>query len=279
MNDQLSFYRNKIQSLISNLDSGLLESGNIDKVKMGDLINLVEAFTVLANISDDAELVAESEAYERKLECYTLSHKVIQQSLNEGFTNPFAKEDKSIASYANANANATEYQNDIYRSLRGNERKDIKISNIHLWNSDTANKIMFENGRMKAGQYFGKGDTIEKCPIRIIYDRDLYSENVRKFAFALDKAKGVYGIPFGYATYYRNSRDTRLADNSDYEYVIGNTPENSYLKIYATKPIKKGSEIILHSDETDFENEVKPGQFEYNEGEEPYCSIKNFKIL
>ena len=50
------------------------------------------------------------------------------------------------------------------------------------------------------------------------------------------------------------------------------------LKIYAINNIKKGNEIVLLSDESDFANEVKPGQFEYDRDEVPFRSVKNVRI-
>ena len=152
----------------------------------------------------------------------------------------------------------------------------MKISNIRLWNNNTDNKIMYKGGRMIAGQFFGKGDHIETCPIRLIYEKDLYSENIRDFAFTIDKGKGIYAIPFGYASFYRNSKSCNVEPNADYEYV--DDPNGSYINIFAINNIKKGHEIVLISDESDFANEVKPGQFEYNRDEVPFRSVKNVRI-
>ena len=129
---------------------------------------------------------------------------------------------------------------------------------------------------MIAGQFFGKGDHIETCPVRLIYEKDLYSENIREFAFTIDKSKGIYAIPFGYASFYRDSKTCNLEPNADYEYV--DDPSGSYIKIYAINNIKKGNEIVLLSDESDFANEVKPGQFEYDRDEVPFLSVKNVRI-
>ena len=270
--EQIGFYRNKIRSAITNADALLFESGKVEKESMVMLTNLLEAFTILANISGDANLINEAKSYEKKLDIYELG----VSRINEGFTNPFADNEQSVASYMNG------FHNDSYNNIRNGSRPDsddIKISRINLWDTDTANKIMFKNGVMVAGKYFGRGDIIERCPIRLLFERDMYSENIRKFAFALDRKRGIYAVPFGYASFYRNSKESGLKPNCEYEYVIGNTPEQSYIKIYATEPIKKNEEIILLSDETDFENEIKPGQFKYDNDVNDYTPTKNFKIL
>ena len=48
--------------------------------------------------------------------------------------------------------------------------------------------------------------------------------------------------------------------------------------IVATKRIRKGHEIVLESTDEDFENEIKPGQFDYNNRFDPYTSVKSIKI-
>ena len=40
----------------------------------------------------------------------------------------------------------------------------------------------------------------------------------------------------------------------------------------------KGHEIVLAADDSDFENEIKPGQFEYYRNEVPFRSVKNVRI-
>lgn len=264
---KLDFYRNKIWSCISNIDKILYENGRIDKVSVNSLINLVEAFTVLSNISGKENLIVESESYARRLNLYGSAFEILSKNINEGFFNPFDDCDNSVATIPQS-----------HQQKDDEDTNDIKISNVRLWNDDVSNKIMFKDGKMVAGKYFGKGDIIERCPIRILFEKDMYSENIRKFAFTLDEQRGIYAVPFGYASFYRNSKDIGGDSNSDYEYVIGNTPEESYIKIYSTKPIRKGEEIVLHSDETDFENEIKPGQFKYD-NDNSYVSTKKFKML
>ena len=55
-------------------------------------------------------------------------------------------------------------------------------------------------------------------------------------------------------------------------------PSGSYIKIFATRNIRKGNEIVLIADDSDFGNEIKPGQFEYDRNEVPFRAIKNVRI-
>jgi len=93
----------------------------------------------------------------------------------------------------------------------------------------------------------------------------------------VDYANRIYAIPFGYGTCYRNSKEFGVEGNAAY-YFDDSNPKYPLIIITATKKIKKGHEIVLTSTEEDFENEVRPGQFEYDKGYEPYHSIKSVRI-
>jgi hypothetical protein len=191
---------------------------------------------------------------------YTLFSK---SELCEAFYNPFDDDDVQI---------------DMPKMPHkpNSDDKEIKISKVKLWDGNTTDKIYFDKGKMRAGKFYGIGDTIEVCPVRLIQDDDLYSRNIRDIAFMIDSEKHLYAIPFGYASYYRNSKDSGIDGNADYELIPSDEPT---IRIFATSKIRKGNEIILASDETDFENEIKPGQFEYEPNRSEYVAIKNFKLI
>lgn len=259
-------------SKIENLRNSILESfqdidydgylhNKISKHKIDNAFSLVRCF--VSESMENKNLRNEANRYMSILERYVLEYKTFENAkLYEGFYNPFDEEgDEPIK---------IEPVVDV-------DDKDIKISKVKLWNKETTDKIYFDKGRMRAGKFFGKGDTIEIAPVRLIKDDDLYSRNVRDMAFTIDSEKKIYAIPFGYASYYRNSKEIGIEPNADYELIPSETPT---IRIFATANIKKGTEIVLVSDDIDFENEIRPGQFNYEPDKtEPYLSIKNFKIL
>ena len=259
-------------SKIENLRNSILESfqdisydgytnNKISKGKIDKAFSLVRCF--IAESMEYKKLSDEANIYMSILEKYVLEYKLFDGTkLYEGFYNPFDDEDDEhikIGPVVDADTDK------------------IKISKVKLWNRDVTDKIIFDKGRIRAGQFFGKGDTIEVAPVRLIKNDDLYSRNIRDIAFTIDSDKNIYAIPFGYASYYRNSKDTGIEPNADYELIPSDTPT---IRIYATSNIRKGNEIILISDDIDFENEIRPDQFNYEPNKtEPYLSIKNFKIV
>lgn len=262
-------------NVINNLRDNILESfqdidydgylhNRIDKSKLDKAFSLVRSF--VAESLSLSELEDEASRYTSILERYYNEYKLFSDNkLQEGFYNPFDEDD-----YVTTSSNKSQKQ---YIE----ETPEIKVSKVKLWNSNVTDKIYFDKGKMRAGKFYGKGDTIEVCPVRLIHDDDLYSRNVRDMAFVIDSEKHIYAIPFGYASYYRNSKDVPIEANADYELIPS---ENPTIRIFATSNIRKNNEIVLFATDDDFENEIRPGQFNYEPHKaEPYLSIKNFKII
>lgn len=190
-----------------------------------------------------------------------------------GFTNPFDDIDDLVGVNVSPDIEVDGDASDpIYQQY---QKKKLPIKGVKLWDTNTPNKVMMKNDRMYAGQYFEPGDTVEISPVKFMDDKDMYSENIRDLAFTVDKGKGIYALPLGYAVCYRNSKESGIEGNIDYEFDI----ESHSIKLYAIKRIKKGAELIIDATDEDFGNEIRPGQFEYNQGPEPIYSTSNIKIV
>lgn len=264
MINTLKYYRDGIMETLHDIDYDRYYKLKLSKKSILRLLNLTEAYSITAKGLNDSETINEALSLYNKVESIIKEYNFRNTCLKEGFYNPFDDiDDYSIN---------TRYEEivDI------DPNTDMKISKVKLWNSNTDNKVMYKGGKMIAGQFFGKGDVIEHCPVRLIYEKDLYSENIRDFAFTIDKPNGIYAIPFGYASFYRNSKSCNVEPNADYEYV--DDLNGSYIKIFAVKNIRKGHEIVLVAEDSDFVNELKPGQFEYDKDEVPFRSVKNVRI-
>ena len=262
--NELKYYRDGILETLQDINRDRYYKSKISKRSIDNLINLVEAYSIVANGSRDSETINESISLSKQVERIINEYNFRKTAIKEGFYNPFDDVDDDDI-------------NVRYNDFADTEPVgDMKISKVRLWNNNTDNKIIYKGGRMVAGQFFGKGDQIEMCPVRLMYEKDMYSENIRDFAFTIDKPNGIYAIPFGYASFYRNSKECNIDANADYEYV--DDPNGSYIKIYAIRNIRKGHEIVLVADDSDFENEIKPGQFEYYRNEVPFRSVKNVRI-
>jgi hypothetical protein len=188
-----------------------------------------------------------------------------------GFTNPFDDLDDDVKISDNIEVDG-DPSDPIYKQY---QKTKLPIKGVKLWNTNTPNKVIFKNDRMYAGQYFEAGDTVEIAPIKVMTDEDMYSKSIRDFAFVIDKGKGLYALPLGYAVCYRNSKESGIPGNIDYEFDF----DSRSIKLYAITRINMGAEWIVHASEEDCDNEIKPGQFQYDQGPEPIYRVSNIKIV
>lgn len=187
--------------------------------------------------------------------------------LNEtGFENPFDDSTGGLSLIDDAD-------DPLFNAL--GTHKGVDISNISVWNTNVGNKIVCRNNHVYANKFFCKGDIIEESPIKPMSSKDLYSKNIRDCVFPLDPEKDLYGLPLGYAVCYRNSKDTPSEPNVKYYY----DEDNNTLVFTATKPIKRGMELIIDASDDDFANELNASQFNYEPGLEPIYTTKNYKIV
>lgn len=148
------------------------------------------------------------------------------------------------------------------------EGNEISFKKISIWNSNVGGKTVLRDGRVYAGRNYSIDDTIEEAPVRILGERDMYSDTIRDMAFMVDPVRRVYAIPLGYASCYRTSGETGKEGNVDYEF----DPNTLKITIYALKSIHKGDELILLAQETDYVNALKPGQFQYGDTDDALSS-------
>jgi len=168
-------------------------------------------------------------------------------SLNEGFFNPYDEADDISEEIDGI---SKEHKPDIY--IKPSDRNLIK--GVKLWDSKRKNNIYSKHKRVYSSRLFVKDDIIEECPVDLISPEALYHQDTRALAFEIDPEKRLYGIPGGLARYYRNSEDSGIEGNVDYEY----NPEEEIIRIYAIKKIYPGDELIFKvEDENNFANEYK----------------------
>ena len=199
--------------------------------------------------------------------------KFIRKKINEsvGFENPF--EDTVTDTLS-----PMEDQAIISDPLDMDPKKTkVSISGVKLWNPNTANKTVYKNKKMYAGQYFCAGDIVEVSPVKILTDKDMYSENIRESSFVIDKGKGIYALPLGYALCYRNSMEIPYLSEGNISYDFN--LDTNEITFTAIKDIRKGEELVIDATEDDFANEIQPGQFQYKQGPDPIYSTKNIKIV
>lgn len=179
----------------------------------------------------------------------------LYEVFSRGFYNPFDDGDSSDRKADSESIYENpEEDDDVTKPLSA---KDIK--SIRTWNHDTPAKAIYRDHKMYAGKYFAPGDVIERCPIKFMSEKDLYSENIRDNVFPIDTERGVYGFPLGNALCYRNSDEASTEGNMDYMY----DTDTDCLVFTAVTRIKKGDELILQVTSQDYANTLKPNQFKY----------------
>ena len=192
-----------------------------------------------------------------------------KNQINEaGFTNPFDDVDTKYS----LSPSEEDLNDPVYNHLKKNS---VSITGVSLWNTNAKNKFKYERGKMFAAKHFIAGDIIEESPIKLMGEKDLYSEAIRNIVFPIDPEHGVYALPLGYANCYRNSKEAPVPGNITYEY----DDKREMLVFSAIISIKPGQELVLDVDDSDFANEIHPGQFEYKQGYEPVYNIKNIKLV
>lgn len=256
---------------LDNIGEGILENfqyaenarrhgRSITRERLSDLIDLSESFSSLSRYIGDPDLIQESLSYEDVVRKMIIENKCGR--LLEGFYNPFDSfEDEYIEDVPMPEPQPKE------------EDKGIKIRRIRVWNPDGTDRVSYVNGKMMAGKYIGRGDIVEKCPCRILDGSDLYSRGIRDIAFPIDSVRRTFAIPFGKAIFYRNSKQFGIEPNAFYEY--NDVKGSPFINIIAFKKINKGDEIVLRSDDTDFENDIMISRV----NPRGYVSTKSFKIV
>jgi len=173
--------------------------------------------------------------------------------LNEDFYNPFDDDDELDVS-------AGEDSSILGKSIKtATTKKNAFVKSVRLWNSNRKEKIELKDNRMFATNVFVADDIVEECPVYLLGTQDLYSPRIRDIAFEIDPENRLYGIPMGFANYYRTTDDVRKPGNIDYTY----DPKEGIIRFYAIRKIHKGDELILKVDSPDISNTVKNYQFKY----------------
>lgn len=202
--------------------------------------------------------------------------KFIHKKINEGFENPFDNMD--TINVANIKVTGKPLVIDNIYDNKHVSGKDVTISKVKLWNNNTKNKVIYDpkRKRMIAGQYFSTDDIVEECPYIELGEQDMYSENIRDASFTIDPKTRRYALPLGFALCYRNSVEVPASNGGNIDYFVDE--DNRTIIFRALKNIKKGNELIISAEDSDFVNEIKPGQFEYKPGPDAVYSIKKYRF-
>ncbi len=165
-------------------------------------------------------------------------------SLHEGFFNPYDMDD-----------------DDDRKKIRIEPavKKPGIVKNVRMWKSNRRDKTVYKNGRMYAGRLYSADDIVDECPVYELSTSDLYSPRIRDIAILIDPETRRYGVPMGMANYYRTSDETGTKPNIDYVY----NPDEGIIRIYATRKIRIGDELVMKSDMPEYENGMKDYQFRY----------------
>ena len=244
----------KVLESFSVIEKSLYESGTCQKSDLDTASSVTEAY--IEEHPDAEENFQIENKFRLLVECYIM----IQESkpLNEWIQRGFDSFDEEPS-------NAP-----MIPELPGR----VAIKKVLPWCSNSTNKIEFKNGRIYAGKRYSTNDIIEEAPIRIIQVEDTYSRPIRDLTFEVDGEKGLYAIPFGYASYYRIDESSPKAS---YDFVYEPKSGKGYVVIRALSPIMKGDEITIIKDRNRF-SEQKYDRFRAANGLIREVPVTNFRF-
>lgn len=265
--------RESVLEKFHNIDETFYRYGMTFESQLDELSSDIEKYISLnENSSDGIKNRQECEFFEsrfRKLSERTAYFN--RMGLLEGFdTWDLDDEDEEAQQKAADEAKAR-------RAELTREKPPVQIQNVRAWNNNVPNKTVYRNGGMYAGKFFGPGDIIETSPVRYLQDGDLYSRTIRDFAFEVDRNKGLYAIPFGYATYYKSASDLGSA-NASYTFEMQNGKVPTII-IKALDSIKPNTEIIIVRDPNIFAVKDGKSNFDTNAGRQSVQAIKHVKFV
>lgn len=226
-NRDIDILRESIIDLLDSIGKSLYESKTCNKSDLEKAAGMVENYTILSHKLSNLELINEASAFEENFvllaETYDYSKTHLNEWLNsKGF-------DTFDDSYTDDRAVVT-------------MKPRVKVVSVSHYNNNPRNKTMFKNGSMYAATRYSAGDIIEEAPVSFIHIEDTYSRPIRDLSFEVDAEQGLYAIPMGYASYYRNDEHNA---NATYSFMYNPEKGNGNIIIRASKPIAKDEEITV----------------------------------
>lgn len=244
----------KVLESFSVIEKSLYESGICQKSDLEHASSIAEAY-IEQNPGVEENFLIESK-FRLLVECYVMTQE--SKPLNEWIQRGFDSFDDTP----------------VTTSAAPEAPGRVVIKKVLPWCSNSTNKIEFKDGRIYAGKRYSANDIIEEAPIRVIQVEDTYSRPIRDLTFEVDGEKGLYAIPFGYASYYRIDE---LSPKASYDFVYEPKSGKGYVVIRALTPIMKGDEITIIKDRSRF-SEQKYDRFRAANGLIREVPVTNFRF-
>lgn len=244
----------KVLESFSVIEKSLYESGICQKSDLEQASSIVESY-IEENPGSKENYLLEKK-FVLLIECYIMTQK--NKSLNEWIQKGFDSFDDTPSEIP------------VSSEIPGR----VTIKKILPWCSNSTNKIVFKDGHIYAGKRYSANDIIEEAPIRVIHVEDTYSRPIRELVFEIDGEKGLYAIPFGYASYYRIDN---FSPKASYDFVYEPKSGKGYVVIRALTPIMKGEEITIVKDKNRF-GEQKYDRFHAINGLIKEVPVTNFRF-
>ena len=253
-NRSMNVSMEKVLESFSVIEKSLYESGTCQKSDLEQASFIAEMY-IEQNPGAEENFIIESK-FRLLVECYVMTQG--SKSLNEWIQRGFDSFDDMPVTMPAA------------PEMPGR----VTIKKIVPWCSNSTNKIVFKDGHIYAGKRYSANDIIEEAPIRVIHVEDTYSRPIRELVFEIDGEKGLYAIPFGYASYYRIDN---FSPKASYDFVYEPKSGKGYVVIRALTPIMKGEEITIIKDKNRF-SEQKYDRFHALNGLIKEVPVTNFRF-
>lgn len=217
--------RESVMNMLDSIGKSLYESKICDKSDLEKAAGMLENYIKTCDEIGNAELINEAQSFELNFMLLADTYSFSKQHLNEWINIGFDTFD----------------DNDISDNSVS-MKPVVQIKKVLPYNNNPRNKTFFRNGSMYAATRYSAGDIIEEAPVNFIHIEDTYSRPIRDLSFEVDVEKGLYAIPMGYASYYRNDEHN---PNATYSFMYNPEAGNGHILIRASKPIAKNEEITV----------------------------------
>lgn len=223
-NRGIGVLRESVIDMLTSIGKSLYETKTCEKTDLDKALSLLEEYTEKCVKIGNTDLIKEANVFGDHFALLADVYSYMKRPLNEWLVRGFdtyEPGDQPIAPTIGT-------------------RPPVRVTDVRPYISKAKNVL--KNGSMYADRNYSAGDLLEEAPVRIIHIEDTYSRPIRDLSFEVDAEQGIYAIPMGYASYYRNDE---YSPNATYSFMYNPENGSGHIMIRASKPIAKGDEITV----------------------------------
>lgn len=223
-NRGIDVLRESVVQILDFIGKSLYETKTCEKSDLDKAAGLIENYVNDCAATGNIDLITEAGVFEQNFILLADAYTYMKQPLNEWLVKGFDTYNPD--------------DQPITPAIGMKPRVQVSAVRPYI----TKAKNVLRNGSMYADKNYSAGDLLEEAPVRIIHIEDTYSRPIRDLSFEVDAEQGIYAIPMGYASYYRNDE---YSPNATYSFMYNPESGSGHIMIRANKHINKGDEITV----------------------------------